>query len=364
MGDAPTSKLLALLSALVLLAGCSENTDPVLVRGPDAFDTPFEGISGLRWVYELERFACPDGLPGRFHVLAKSEVTAGAPLVVVLHGGAFDYVDADGQHFAGQDKLNRAWAECKLGDFMGQAAPGCEDEEDNGGAITAALVERGAVCVLPANCYGDLWHGTGYEDPADGFARHGLSLARAAADFVQTELGTDPARRFAWGCSAGGHGMAELLVAGEELVRVIADSPADYLPGAEQADPEGYPALQEGYLRIFEGDGSSQHVGRHSLYHAVHADAYGGPLLYLFSCNDIALPPEVTQPAAQTILEAHPDPQSSCVLHAKNPQDPDGPDLAGHVFTNGRIQVARAGAAWLLDGSRPPGCETEYTPCP
>lgn len=351
----------------VLCTGCAgSNGDegPALVSGPEGFNTPFTGISGVRWTYDDGRYPCPDGLPGRFHVIAAGGEASGGPLVVVLHGGAFDYVDSGGSHYAGVDKLNREWSECKLRDFWGKAAPGCDDAEANGGAIVAALIESGAVSVLPSNCYGDVWHGTGHVDPDDGFARHGLSLARQSAEFVQSEFGTDPDRRYAWGTSAGGHGIAELVVAGEELARAIADSPADYLPGAESASPQEYPGLQEGYRRIFEGDGSSENAGRFSLFHAVSSRSYGRPLLYLFSCNDTTVPKEITEPAARAILEDRPDLSTSCVLHAKDPQNPTGPDLSGHVFSNGRIQVARVGAAWLLDGTPPPACETTFVPCP
>lgn len=357
----------------LLLAACGSSGSgegPVLVAGPEAFVTNFEGIEGIRWIYETPGLPCPDGLPGRFQVIAGGEDAAGAPLVVVLHGGAFDYVKDDGRHLAPVDKLTRDWAECKLRDFLGEPAPGCDDPEANGGAIVAALIERGAVAVLPANCWGDLWHGTGYRDDQDGFARRGLRLAREAAAFVQREHGTRPGDRYAWGTSAGGHGAAELVVAGEEPVRVLADSSADYLPGAADADPQAYPiwrdypAIQEGFRRIFEGDGSDEHVGRYSLAHAVGHAGWGGPILYLFSCNDTELPPAVTEPAARAILEQHPAPQSCCVLHARDPAQPDGPDLAGHVFSNGRLAVARAGTAWLLDGQRPPACATGYRPCP
>ena len=158
--------------------------------------------------------------------------------------------------------------------------------------------------------------------------------------------------------------MAELVVGGEDMARVISDSPADYLPGAELANPQEYPRLQEGYRRIFEGDSSSDNVGRFSLFRAVHDEGYSGPLLYFFSCRDTAVPPEMTEPAARAILEDHSQPSTSCVLHARDPQNPTGPDLSGHVFSNGRIQVAQAGATWLLEGVKPPNCETSFTPCP
>jgi hypothetical protein len=335
-----------------------------LVLGPDAFDTPFEGISGLIWIYEDPRFVCPDGLEGRFYVVAKNGDTAGKPLVLVLHGGAFDYVDDEGNHLTAQNKLTREWAECKLRDFMGQVAPECADNEANGGAIVAALIEKDAVAVLPANCYGDLWHGTGYTDPADGFARWGLNLALESADFVATEMETAAGERYAWGTSAGGHGIAELIVSGASYVRILADSPADYLPGAQEANPAAYPTLQEGYRRIFEGDADAEHVGRYSLAHAVHEDGFRDPVLYFFSCNDTSLPPEITEPAAQAILAAYAQSDDACVVHAKDPSDPQGPDMAAHVFTNGRLQIARSAADWLLEGMRPPACENTFTPCP
>lgn len=46
--------------------------------------------------------------------------------------------------------------ECKLRDFMGEAAAECDDAEANGGAIVAALIEKNVVIVLPSNCYGDI----------------------------------------------------------------------------------------------------------------------------------------------------------------------------------------------------------------
>ena len=125
--------------------------------------------------------------------------------------------------------------------------------------MVAALLQAGAILALPANCFGDIWHGTGRIDPTDGFARLGLTLARKALAFAEQALSTDPSRRFAWGTSVGAHGIAELVVAGESLVRVIADSPPDCLPGP-YGDPSFDPA-REGLRRIFEGDDSAEHVG-------------------------------------------------------------------------------------------------------
>lgn len=338
---------------------------PRLVRGPEPFTTGLLSTGeAQRWVYEDASMVCPDGLPSRFHVVAPATKETNQPLVLVLHGGCFDFVEAGGQHYAAPlNKLTRKWAECKLRDFLGEAATECEDPEENAGAIVAALVRANAVAVLPVNCFGDIWHGTGYEDPVDGFPRLGLSLARKAMTFVEKVMTTDPKRRFAWGTSAGAHGIAEVVITDKSFSRVLADSPPDYLPGAYN-DPAYAPA-KEGLRRVFEGDGSAEHVGSFSLAHAVSNNGLRQEVLYLYSCNDTVVPPSQSEPAAKAILTHYENPAAACVVHAAPPNDPSAPDYKGHVFSNANLKVSTTLATWLLEGVRPNAlCETSFHACP
>jgi hypothetical protein len=117
---------------------------------------------------------CPDGGPARFYALYAETLTEPAPIVVMFHAGAFDYVEprADGVvpafdsteavHYSGTNKLSSTWASNKvfetLGLLDGLDASELEPGESNLGILPAKLADEGAFILLPANCWGDLWH--------------------------------------------------------------------------------------------------------------------------------------------------------------------------------------------------------------
>jgi hypothetical protein len=92
-----------------------------------------------------------------------------------------------------------------------------------------ALARLGATVVLPGNCWGDGGHGVGRD--GDGYydgPREGGSFDHAVWTWARAELAHRPEREVAFGCSGGGHRIAEELIRDPEAFRAaIIDSPAD-----------------------------------------------------------------------------------------------------------------------------------------
>lgn len=256
------------------------------------------------------------------------------------------------------NKLTRRWAARKLKNFLALVPPDNPDPEGNGGAIAAALANADTVAVYPMNCWGDLWHGTGHEDPQDGFARQGLDFARTALAWTETEFQTDPSRRFVWGTSAGGHGVAELVKHGESFVRYVADAPVDYLPAILNQSPNPE-ASREVARRIYEGIDDIDHIGSFSLWHAVSVDQARPEIMYIYSCNDIVLTDsEITGRAAQAILTHYEPTEQHARLTA------GATDIRGHVFTNSALGVAESVTDFFLEGQDRASCSNTFVPCP
>jgi hypothetical protein len=146
----------------------------------------------------IEGLLCPDNEPATMFAVYRTTLTDPAPIVVVFHSGAFDYVlnpdPADplvGAHFQKENRLTADWARSKVFETVGLLdSPGKEPGEENTGALAAALVDNNAFAIYPANCWGDLWHNEfGYYRNQDdeGFERNGRYLAWAAAGLASRD---------------------------------------------------------------------------------------------------------------------------------------------------------------------------------
>src|SRR5690606_35922759 len=118
-------------------------------------------------------------------------------------------------------RLDEAWATREVHAALGTWTSS-EPAIDAQGALAVALAQAGVTMLLPANCWGDLWH----NDPnlaerendtfRDGFARQGFALATRAwaiasdpdaAEALGLTL-PDGGPRYLIGQSTGGRGVS------------------------------------------------------------------------------------------------------------------------------------------------------------
>ena len=157
--------------------------------------------------YEYTGLVCPDGSAATFYTVYREGLTEAAPLVILFHSGAFDYVidpNTDdplrGDHYRDESRLDGQWANQKIFETLG-LVPG-DGTEENLGALPAALADAGAFTLYPSNCWGDLWHneyGYSVNDPSEGFTRNGRYLA-----WVMSAIASpDPATAVYWQAELG-----------------------------------------------------------------------------------------------------------------------------------------------------------------
>lgn len=280
--------------------------------------------------FTYDALLCPDDEPATFYAVYREGISETAPIVVVFHADAFDYVAApdalyplEGDHYAGTNQLTAEWAADKVfetfGLLPGQAA---STSEVNTGAIPAALAEVGAFAIYPANCWGDLWHNEDGYEPNDvaadgGIHRQGRFLAWMMTRFASTDTAVAAEWRGRFGLDElpvpiasgevsfvglgdGGRAVVEQLRRAEEtadvdfpVVRgVILDSTMDNLFPIV-ADPAAYAGVPEGLERLYPGETD---IGRFSLARWIpEQDATGGldfPVDVWWSSQDPRVPNE------------------------------------------------------------------------
>ncbi len=108
--------------------------------------------------FEVPDLVCPDGVASAFYALYAAEQTTTAPVVVLLHGGAWDLVTAPStsaplecDHFAGENRLTASWASTKVMRVLG-LADGSPSSEQNDGTLVAAALNNSVFVLMPANC--------------------------------------------------------------------------------------------------------------------------------------------------------------------------------------------------------------------
>lgn len=183
--------------ALVFLAGCFKPYDDLqeLDFSEIAFENDLLEVNDATVSSFDVGLVCPDGEPARVLTVARQGLDEAQPVAVVLHSGAFDLVDpADiegGSPVPGaatwraDSRLTRDWSVAKVWELLGINPTPVDPGEAHAGALPAALTNAGVIQVYPANCWGDLWHGSqtldnGDEVPEleDGILRRdGLTLA-------------------------------------------------------------------------------------------------------------------------------------------------------------------------------------------
>lgn len=267
------------LPALLLLTACFKPYGDLaeLDFSDVAFDNPNVLAADARVAAVDTALSCPDGEPARVFAVYRESWADPRPTAVLLHSGAFDYVDApeaaaplDGPGYHADDRLGRPWSIAKAWETLGITTRPVDLQEDNSGALAAALVDAGVAVVVPANCWGDLWHNVAGEvendQEAEFVTRNGLGLASATVRSlvdaglvqqtgIQVPVQIDPAQVFLVGLGEGGRGVAELLHRADTppIAAALVDSSPDAL-SVWAADSVTFADEITGLGRIFGAD--------------------------------------------------------------------------------------------------------------
>jgi len=350
----------------LVLPGCFQPIQdlPKLDFTEMAYDRPgLESSSATVRAFDLDIHTCPDGEPARIYAVYAEGAAPDAPVALVLHSGAFDYIVSsedgedplDGRHYRTESRLDRSWALAKVWETLGMLSTPVDPGEDNAGALAVSMVNAGWVQLYPANCWGDLWHFDQVDSPNDsaseGFERDGRGLALTAARVV-TEPGfagtvgidipvqIDPAQFYLVGLGDGGRGVADLLthpeLDGDTVAGVFVDSTPD-LASAYVDDPATWYDEVVG-MEVIYGEGFTESPDSLSLLHQLQQGTITAPVGLVWSPLDHTVPTAATAPLADALVTAG-DPH----LVVEN-------QGAGHVFSNSDPTLSDAVVGWLTDG--------------
>lgn len=243
------------LPALLLLTGCFKPyADLAELDFSDvAFENPNLEALDARVASVDSSLTCPDGEAARVFAVYRESWADARPTAVLLHSGAFDYVRApdadaplDGPGYHLDDRLGLPWSIAKAWETLGINTRPVDIEEDNSGALAAALVDAGVAVIVPANCWGDLWHNVSGEvendQESEFVTRDGLGLASATVRSlvdaglvqetgIQVPVQVDANQLFLVGLGEGGRGVAELLHRADTppIAAALVDSSPDAL---------------------------------------------------------------------------------------------------------------------------------------
>lgn len=305
---------------------------------------------------------CPTGEDARFFAVYDTAVTGPAPVAIVLHSGAFDYVvEPDlsnalaGRTYRGESRLDRGWAISKVWETLGLYYDIVDPYEDNTGALSVTLANQGFVQLHPGNCWGDMWHNEqGYQDnqvDLDGFDRNGRTFAYwmirmiAEQSFAGDQgfsipVQLSPTDVYLVGLGDGGRGVREVLTHDNILPikGVLVDSSPDDL-SAYQADEEIWADELEGFSRIFREDNMDS-LEEWSLANLVGTSDMPERLAFIWSDGDPRQPVASMEGTAAALAEVE-------GVWVSNRREP------GHVFVNSDLELADAAVDFLVTGVVP-----------
>lgn len=293
---------------------------------------------------------CPDGQNARFYVVHDQAANPDAPVAVVLHSSAFDYVitpDASeplgGQHFAGvsgYSRLERGWGIQKAWETMGMFAQ-VETGEQNFGTLPSALLDAGVVAIYPINCWGDLWHNETGKFPNDlaseYIERNGGAFAWWMVRFVTdpefaqsqgfyTQATFDADNLTLFGLGDGARGVVELAKRQPEgLQGIMVDSLIDDLSQWQ----EEVPGVGDGLERIYyETDGGDIDWLNWSLKRRLNStnELNGVRIGFVYSDIDTRVPAGNLNGTLNNLRG------SDCVVNTS---------VAAHVHTNSDLALAQ-----------------------
>ena len=249
------------LGMLVFATGCFKPYDDLapLDLSEVPYDNPLLSVDDAVVQTIDTSLRCPDGEPARVIAIYRTDLEGPQPVAVVLHGGAFDTLvideveegeaPAEPRTYRSVSRLTRSWSIGKVWETLGTSTTTIEPGQANLGAVPAALTNAGFIQLYPANCWGDLWHGTATTDNGDAvpeavdgeLIRDGGTLAWWTVRFVvegdfATQEGfsipeADASQIHLIGLGDGGRGVGELLTidALPPISSVVLDSTPDQL---------------------------------------------------------------------------------------------------------------------------------------
>jgi len=299
---------------------------------------------------------CPTGEGTRFAAVYPDASDGPAPVAIVLHSGAFDYLiegSLDGAHYYNPPRLDRGWAVSKVWETLGLSLDEIDASEENLGTLPAALAEAGFVQLYPANCWGDLWHNEqGVQDndyEQESFSRNGRTIAGWMTQLVTDEafasdrgfsvpVELDPSQIFLIGLGEGGRGVTELLLRGQtpDIAGVLLDSVPDDL--APYVDPlTTFSDIEVGLERIY-GAKNLANISDWSMRALIEGGAALPPRVGLvWSDGDPRLPLDTIAPTADAISQL----PGAWVSNQRS---------TGHIFLNADPELAAAAVSYLLTG--------------
>ncbi len=303
---------------------------------------------------------CPDGLPATFYAIYDSTITTPVSVTIVFHSGAFDYVKNPAQdnylvgtHYAPEDRLNRPWAQTRVFSMLGMWGETVDPSESHTGALVTALAQDGVMVLMPANCWGDLWHnhsGGRQENDytTERFYRDGLALAswmyRVATDEgfandhgVGLPLQVDTDHITLAGLGDGGRAVSELLwlltdvsYADVDIEAVMIDSTPDDMSWYYD-QPSQFADTITGLERIF--DEQIEQLSTFSMASYLGSEAGAEPrTMVVWSSYDPVVPSGAIEDLVTAVEERAEDDADSFVVEEIG--------ASAHVFTNKDLPLA------------------------
>lgn len=305
--------------------------------------------------------ACPSGGDTRFAAVYPRDLVGPAPVAIVFHSGAFDYLidgDVAGAHYYSPSRLERGWAVSQVWDTLGLSP---SPSPANLGTLPAALANAGIVQLYPANCWGDLWHNEqGLQDndySAESFSRNGRTIAGwmtqiltdpafAEAREFQIPVELDPSTLFLVGLGDGGRAIPEILLreGTPPITGILLDSVPDDLTA--YIDPaSAFNDIEHGLLRIFTEDRIGQ-VQDFSLLSLDSRDLLPARVGLIWSDGDPQIPLDSIQPTAQRLSQ-----RPGAWVHNTR--------LPLHTTLNRDLDLANDAVQYLLTGTLPADTDTD-----
>ncbi len=343
------------------LAGCFKPTEDLAKL--DFTEMPYDNAlldsdTAVLRAYDIDGITCPDGEPGRIYAAYDPSFSGAVPGVLLLHSGAFDFIiepdESDvlgGVHYRASSRLERPWALAKVWETVGMNPRPVDPEEESVGALPATLVSQGAVVVMPANCWGDLWHAEGGDMALEGFERNGLGLAKVAHQALRDgafagsvgldiPLEIDQDSIHLVGLGSGARGIAELAIDPANdvasVASVVVDSAPDRL-SAYQGDLLTFEDELLGFETIY-GAEAMESIDSISLGAALVEGTLPPAVGVLWSDLDVDVPTGAIRPTAADVSDPG---------FARNT------GTVGTVFSNSDPTVAAELVAWMIDGTVP-----------
>jgi hypothetical protein len=296
-------------------------------------------------------YTCPDGREAQVWLIDPQQAAAGRPLALLFHGNAFDHENAAGEHWQGVDRLNAAAGISAVEAVSGIRATYGTLGAD--GAWVASFIEAGYSVAIPVNCWGDLWHGRGDNDPREGFLRLGAYLADDTARIASERFA--PGAVVAVGLGDGGRAVTELLQWPAGIAAAVVDGSPDWLPPAldeaalHSAEIEGWSAIWHADLEGIDDPDARRTalraaLTRDSLVHAVTPPSSGGLGIRVpLGCFWSSLDPDVSPLWQRQSCEA------VNTYYAPTPEDYRYGDwaVAENAPSNRDVQQCRDLVAWM-----------------